>query len=144
METKDHYHLIRFIEAQEPVYETALMELQNGKKQSHWMWFIFPQLSDLGRSSMAKYYGISGMDEARAYLQQPLLRERLEVCFKAVLACGEQDPIKIFGYPDYMKFHSSLTLFALAEPENSIFKEALAHFYQEKNEDQTLMIISKP
>jgi len=72
-----------------------------------------------------------------------LLRERLEACVKAVMTCREQDPIKIFGYPDYLKFHSSLTLFALAEPENLLFKEALAHFYQGKNDDETFMIVTK-
>ena len=143
MTINDPYQLFRFTEAQASVYKTALMELQNGNKQSHWMWFIFPQLKELGFSSTAKFYGIKGFAEAKAYLQHPLLRERLEECVKAVLNCKAKNPVEIFGYPDHLKFHSSLTLFALAEPENILFKQALEKFYQGITDFETENIIAK-
>jgi uncharacterized protein (DUF1810 family) len=116
--------------AQESIYDTALNELKNGRKQTHWMWFIFPQLKELGFSSTAKFYGITGIAEAKAYLQHPVLGKRLEECVRAVLNCKTNNPVLIFGHPDYLKFHSSLTLFLLAEPENNLFKEAIVKYYQ--------------
>ena|ERR1035437_4416772 len=142
MEIEDFSHLSRFIEAQQEVYQTALKELQNGRKQTHWMWFIFPQLSALGKSSTALYYGICGMDEARAYLRQSLLRERLEGCVEAVLKSGESNPKELFGFPDHLKFHSSLTLFAKADPENKLFKDALEKFYHGLNDQETEKILT--
>ncbi len=143
MTINDPYQLFRFIEAQSSVYETALMELRNGKKLSHWMWYIFPQLKELGYSSTAKFYGITGIAEAKAYMQYPLLRERLEECVKAVLNCKVKNPIVIFGHPDHLKFHSSLTLFFLAEPENKLLKEALEKYYQGITDFETENIIAK-
>ncbi len=137
MKTEDPFQLSRFINAQELIYSTALKELQNGRKQTHWMWFIFPQLSALGHSSTALFYGITGIDEAVAYLQQPLLRDRLEECTKAVLKCRESNAKEIFGFPDVLKFQSCLTLFAKAEPENKLFKEALDKFYQGLTDQET-------
>lgn len=143
MTTEDPYNLNRFIEVQASIYDSALKELQNGRKQTHWMWFIFPQLKELGYSSTTKFYGITGLDEARAYLQQPLLKERLEECLKAVLNCKAKNPIEIFGHPDYLKFHSSLTLFFLAEPENKLFKEVLDKYYQGITDFETENLIGK-
>lgn len=129
MNGNNPFQLNRFLEAQESVYTTVLNELQNGKKESHWMWYIFPQLKELGFSSTSKFYGISGLDEARAYLQHPVLHERLETCISFVLNNSSNNPTRIFGYPDDLKFHSCLTLFSIAEPENIIFKNALEKFF---------------
>ncbi|WP_291124862.1 DUF1810 domain-containing protein [Flavobacterium sp. UBA6031] len=137
------YNLERFLSAQESVYDTALTELQNGKKQTHWMWFIFPQLKELGFSSTAKFYGITSIAEAQAYLQHPLFRERLEECIKAVINSKAKNPIEIFGNPDHLKFHSSLTLFFFADPQNKLFKEALEKYYQGITDFETENIIVK-
>ncbi|MDO9152240.1 MAG: DUF1810 domain-containing protein [Paludibacter sp.] len=125
----DPYFLQRFVEAQNRNYDTALQELRNGRKISHWMWWIFPQLKELGLSANSKFYGISGRDEARYYLLHPVLRERLETCVKAVLVCGVQHPVTIFGHTDSLKFQSCLTLFSLSEPDNKLFIEALSVFF---------------
>jgi len=138
----DPYHLRRFLEAQEQVFNTALMELRNGKKITHWMWFIFPQLSALGHSTTAVFYGISSLDEASAYLQHPMLRDRLEACILVLLNCRVLNPIEIFGYPDHLKFHSSLTLFSIAEPENKVIQEALEKYYHGKPDNETKNILS--
>jgi len=135
------YPLDRFVAAQEHVYDIALRELEHGKKETHWMWFIFPQLKDLGRSTNAKFFGISGLGEARAYLQHSLLRQRLEDCFRAVLKSKVKNPVDIFGMTDYLKFHSCLTLFLLAEPENALLKEVLASYYQGITDFETENII---
>ena len=137
------YNLERFLTAQESVYDTALTELRNGRKQTHWMWFIFPQLKELGYSSIAKFYGITGISEAKAYFQHPLLRERFEECIKAVINSKAKNPIEIFGHPDHLKFHSSLTLFFLSEPENKLFKEVLEKYYQGITDFETENLIAK-
>jgi uncharacterized protein (DUF1810 family) len=131
----------RFVEAQEKLYETVLNELQNGKKETHWIWYIFPQLTALGRSSTAKFYGIGGKVEAFAYLQHPILRERLETCVKAVLNCNAMDPVEIFGTVDALKFRSCLTLFSIVEPENSLFKTALDTFFNGTPDIETVDFI---
>ena len=135
------YTLDRFVAAQEHVYDIALRELEHGRKETHWMWFIFPQLKELGNSTNAKFFGISGLDEARAYLQHPLLRQRLEDCFRAVLKSKVKNPVDIFGMTDYLKFHSCLTLFLLAEPEHPLLKEVLATYYQGITDFETETII---
>ncbi len=123
------YNLERFLSAQESVYDTALNELRNGKKLSHWMWFIFPQIAGLGRSEIAKYYAIKDINEARAYLDHPVLRNRFEECLNAVLSCKTGNPVRIFGDIDALKFHSCLTLFLNANPENQLIQDALSKFY---------------
>ena len=123
------YNLERFLTAQESVYDTALNELRNGKKLSHWMWFIFPQIAGLGRSEIAKYYAIKDINEARAYLDHPVLRNRFEECLNAVLSCKTGNPVRIFGDIDALKFHSCLTLFLNANPENQLIQDALSKFY---------------
>jgi uncharacterized protein (DUF1810 family) len=125
---KDDYNLQRFVDAQEGVVEGARAELRRGRKTGHWMWFIFPQLRGLGSSSMAEYYGITSLAEARAYLEDPLLGERLIECSRIVTLIEGQSLREIFGSPDDMKFKSSMTLFAHAAPENSIFIEAINKF----------------
>ena len=136
--------LSRFIQAQSDTYAGALDELRAGRKRSHWMWFIFPQLRGLGRSSMAEHYGIENLAEARAYLAHPVLGNRLEEATTAVLAHADLSPNRIFGSPDDMKFHSSMTLFALAADEGSIFHQALAAFFSGKTDDATLRLLNRP
>lgn len=120
----DH-DLNRFVSAQAPVYAQALAELRAGRKTSHWMWFIFPQLSDLGRSARAQYYGISGLAEARAYLDHPLLGERLRACTRIVIDTQASSLHQIFGTPDDLKFCSSMTLFSRAAGDATLFDDAL-------------------
>jgi len=117
--------LERFLDAQAPAYDEVVNELRQGKKQTHWMWFIFPQIRGLGISPTAQYYAISGLDEARAYLAHPLLGPRLLACTAAVTAHRESPLTRIFGMPDDLKFRSSMTLFELAAEDPSEFSRAL-------------------
>jgi uncharacterized protein (DUF1810 family) len=121
--------LSRFHEAQTTMYAQALKEIENEKKQSHWMWFIFPQLRGLGRSVDADYYGISDISEAQDYLQDKVLGKRLEEISNALLACTENDIAKIFGRTDAMKLKSSMTLFSIAKSSNPVFKKVLTKFF---------------
>ena len=121
----DPFDLARFVEAQAPVYENALAELRAGRKRSHWMWFIFPQIRGLGISPTAQYYALSGLEEARAYLAHPVLGPRLLACTAAVTAHHGTPVSRIFGAPDDLKFRSSMTLFELAADGPSEFSRAL-------------------
>jgi uncharacterized protein (DUF1810 family) len=122
----DPYDLKRFVTAQETAFDTAVAELRAGRKRSHWMWFIFPQLRGLGRSPTAEFYGIGSLKEARAYLAHPLLGPRLERATRAVPLESGRSLHDIFGGPDDMKFRSSMTLFALAsDAPDSVFRRAL-------------------
>ncbi|MEZ5878751.1 MAG: DUF1810 domain-containing protein [Tepidamorphaceae bacterium] len=127
----DH-HLERFVSAQEPVFANVADELSAGKKLTHWMWFIFPQLAELGRSERARFYGIKGLDEARAYLAHPLLGQRLRQCVRLVLRHENMSAHDIFGSPDDMKFRSCLTLFREASADSGdsdLFDAGLNAFY---------------
>lgn len=125
----DPYHLDRFVRAQDRVFDHALAELRAGYKSSHWMWFIFPQIRGLGRSPVSTEYAISSREEARAYLQHPILGPRLKECTRLVLALEGRSVEDIFGSPDDMKFRSSMTLFAQVSPDDEIFQQALdKHF----------------
>jgi uncharacterized protein (DUF1810 family) len=115
MAADDPFDLQRFVTAQAPAYEAALGELKAGRKRTHWMWFVFPQLKALGRSPTAQFYGIGSLDEAKAYLAHPVLGSRLAACARAVLDAEAPSLHAIFGSPDDLKFVSSMTLFALAE-----------------------------
>ncbi len=139
---KDDYNLQRFVDAQEGVVEGACAELRRGRKTGHWMWFIFPQLRGLGASSMAEYYGITSLAEARAYLEDPLLGERLIECSRIVTSIEGRSLREIFGSPDDMKFKSSMTLFARAAAENSIFIEAINKFCDGSFDPLTLKAVS--
>ncbi len=142
MEADDPYDLQRFVTAQAPIFETALGELKAGQKRSHWMWFVFPQLRGLGRSSMAQFYGLGSLDEARAYLAHPLLGRRLNLCTEAVLAIKERSLHAIFGAPDDMKFQSSMTLFARAAGDDeSPFRRALDRYCQGRMDERTLALL---
>jgi len=125
--TDDPFDLQRFVTAQDDgVFEQALAELEAGRKQSHWMWFIFPQHRDLGRSPTAKFYGLSGLDEARTYANHPLLGERLRVCCRAILPhLSDNRPEEILGPVDALKLHSSMEIFASAAPEEPLFQQVL-------------------
>lgn len=125
----DAFKLRRFVEAQNEVYAQALAELRAGRKQSHWMWFIFPQLKGLGRSATALRYGIASRAEAEAYWRHAVLGPRLAECTGAVNAVTGATAEQIFGYPDHLKFHSSMTLFALAAPAERAFAEALQKYF---------------
>lgn len=124
----DKYNLNRFVEVQDRYYEQALQEVQDGMKRSHWLWFIFPQLAILGHSWNAKYYGISGYDEAEAYLNHPVLGERLRKITDALLAHREMAATDIFGELDAMKVRSCMTLFDVVSPDD-IFEQVLELFY---------------
>ena len=137
------YNLERFLSAQEQVYTTALKELQNGRKETHWMWYIFPQIAGLGRSEISKYYALKNINEAKAYLEHSVLRTRLDECLNTLLRCKSNNPVRIFGETDSLKFHSSLTLFILADPENELFNETLGKYFQEITDFETENIIAK-
>ncbi|GLK88002.1 DUF1810 domain-containing protein [Pseudomonas turukhanskensis] len=134
----DPYNLQRFVDAQASTYEHALAELEAGKKQSHWMWFIFPQLEGLGHSANAQRYGISGLDEANAYVTHPILGPRLHACAEALLAWSQRTAREIFGSPDDIKLCSSMTLFATLPPENNVFAQVLEHFFEGHADPLTL------
>jgi uncharacterized protein (DUF1810 family) len=126
----DPYELERYVRAQDPVFAQVCAELAAGRKQSHWMWFIFPQFRGLGSSPMAQRYAIGSLAEARAYLAHPLLAERLRTCTQLVNRVEGRTAQAIFGYPDYLKFRSSMTLFARAAAGASEpFDEALAKYF---------------
>jgi uncharacterized protein (DUF1810 family) len=121
--------LDRFIEAQAPVWTDVQAELRAGRKTSHWMWFVFPQLAALGRSATAKFYGLRDRDEARAYAAHPVLGPRLLECCEILLQVPQRDPVAIFGSVDAMKLRSSLTLFAQAAPAHPQFRACLEKFF---------------
>jgi uncharacterized protein (DUF1810 family) len=123
------FDLSRFVEAQPAVLPQVRMELQAGRKRTHWMWFVFPQLTGLGRSTMAQRYALASLDEARAYLAHPVLGPRLLECTILVNAIRGRSAREIFGSPDDLKFHSSMTLFSLAKPEESAFSDALQKYF---------------
>ena len=125
----DPFQLDRFVDAQGPVYEQAMQELLAGRKASHWMWYVFPQLRGLGRTPTAQRYGIASLAEAQAYLAHPRLGPRLVECVASVLSVEGRTSEQIFGYPDYLKFRSCLTLFGTAAPDVPVFREALARYY---------------
>jgi uncharacterized protein (DUF1810 family) len=129
---EDRHDLRRFVEAQAGVYEQACAELRAGRKRSHWMWFVFPQVRGLGSSEMAVRYAISSLEEARAYLEHPVLGPRLRECAGIVLGVKGKTVEEIFGYPDDLKFHSSMTLFARAAESSSegrVFADVLERYF---------------
>lgn len=139
----DPYRLSRFIEAQEPVYETVLRELEHGRKKSHWMWFIFPQIGGLGHSPTALRFAISSLDEARAYLTHPLLGSRLIQCTRTINAVRNRTAHQIFGSPDDMKLLSSMTLFRQAADDPEPFETAIERYFGGKADPLTLDILAR-
>ncbi len=134
----DRYDLQRFVAAQEPVYEQVCAELRAGRKESHWMWFVFPQIEGLGRSPTARRYAIASRAEAEAYLRHPLLGARLRECARLVNRVEGRSIHAIFGSPDDLKFHSSMTLFARVAPDDADFKDALRKYFGGKEDPATI------
>ena len=141
MVDRDPFDLERFVAAQSGVIERVRAELQSGRKQSHWMWFVFPQLAGLGFSPMSQRYAISSLAEARAYLAHPLLGARLRECTELVLAIHGKTAHAIFGSPDDLKFRSCLSLFAEAAPEEIVFNIALAKYFSGAKDPRTLALL---
>ena len=137
----DLFKLERFVDAQAATYERARAELAAGRKRSHWMWFIFPQIRGLGSSAMAERYAISQLDEARAYLEHAILGPRLRECTELVNAVEGRTLEEIFGYPDDLKFHSSMTLFAEAAADGGVFAEALDRYFAGERDAATMQRI---
>ena len=138
----DPFDLARFVHAQEGVHDRALAEIRAGRKQSHWMWFVFPQVEGLGSSDMALRYAIRSLEEARAYLAHPVLGPRLLACAEAALA-AEGSAFEIFGTPDDLKLRSSATLFERARGEGGVFTRLLEHFYGGNRDYATLARLEK-
>ena len=137
----DHFELTRFLPAQERDFARACAELRAVRKSSHWIWYVFPQLDALGRSSTAKFYGISGLEEAEAYREHPVLGPRLDEAAQAALASGERDPHRLLGSPDDRKFRSSLTLFLAADPGALVLRRALDTFFGGVPDGETLRLL---
>lgn len=131
-----------FVEAQEPVYADVVRELRAGRKRSHWMWFVFPQLSGLAPSAMSQRYALDSIDAAKRYLEHPVLGARLRECTQLVLDARDCSAEDIFGYPDYLKFRSSMTLFALSDSPASIFQQALDKYYGGQRDERTLELLA--
>jgi uncharacterized protein (DUF1810 family) len=137
----DPFHLERFVSEQSAVYSQVLAELRGGRKRSHWIWFIFPQMKGLGRSEMAQYFGVGSLDEARAYLAHPVLGPHLIECTQLVNAIEGSTIDEIFGFPDNLKFRSSMTLFAEAANDNSPFVRPLDKFFAGERDTVTLDLL---
>ncbi len=134
----DPYKLHRFVDAQKSVYARARAELSVGQKRGHWIWFIFPQFKGLGMSPISQEFGIDSLDEAKAYLNHPILGARLKECTQLVLNVEGRSVDQIFGYPDNLKFRSCMTLFAISTSEIQIFKDALAKYFHGEGDPLTL------
>ena len=128
----------RFVDAQAGVIDAVRAELTAGTKRSHWMWFVFPQLGSLGRSATAKHYGLDAIDDARAWLDHPVLGPRLPECTALALRHADRGARAVFGTPDDLKFRSCMTLFALAAPDDPLFREALQRFFGGAGDPLTL------
>ena len=139
----DDCNLQRFLDAQEGVYATVLDELRAGRKSSHWIWFIFPQIAGLGHSAMAQQFAIVSLDEAKAYLQHPVLGQRLRECIQLVLNVEGRTIDEIFPYPDNLKFRSCMTLFMTAAADNTLFKDTLLKYFDGKPDQLTLDILGQ-
>lgn len=136
------YDLDRFVKAQEKMYDIALNEIKNGKKISHFMWYIFPQLKGLGYSEISNYYGISGLEEAKEYLEDEILGNRLYNITLELLKIEEDDPINIFGNVDALKLKSSMTLFDIVS-DDEIFYDVLKKYYGGKKDERTIALLGK-
>ena len=139
----DPFQLIRFVEAQDGVYERALAEIKQGLKESHWMWFIFPQFEGLGSSSMARFYSIKSVNEAKAYLTHRLLGQRLIESSNALLQYNGKSASDIFGFPDDLKLRSSMTLFASISESESVFSRVLEQYFAGRLDQQTLDLLKQ-
>jgi uncharacterized protein (DUF1810 family) len=141
--TLDPYNLNRFVEAQRGCYARALAEIRAGCKRTHWMWFIFPQVDGLGFSATTRRYAIRGLDEARAYLDHPVLGPRLIACSEAVLAVQSRSAHAVFGSPDDLKLRSCATLFAQVSGDGSVFHRLLEAYFDGKTDARTLALLGR-
>ena len=139
----DGRSLDKFVSAQARDYATALAEIRNGRKRSHWIWYIFPQIQGLGMSSTAQYYGIRDLEEAMDYMEHPVLGPRLVEISNALLALDTSNPSAVMGYPDDLKLCSCMTLFELAAPEEKVFTKVLEKFYNGRRDSLTLRILGR-
>jgi uncharacterized protein (DUF1810 family) len=143
MSEPDDFNLERFVTAQAPVFSEVLVELRSGRKRTHWIWFIFPQISGLGFSPTSLFYAINSVEEARAYLAHPVLGPRLRKCTAMLLAGEASSALAIFGQPDTMKFQSSLTLFAGLSEAGSVFDQALDRFFKGERCQKTQAFLTR-
>jgi len=140
---EDPYNLTRFLTAQDGIYDQALAELKRGKKETHWMWFIFPQIDGLGRSEMAIRYAIKSRQEAEAYLQHPILGPRLTECSTALLQIHGKTASDIMGCPDDLKLNSSMTLFAAISKPGSVFHQVIDKYFQGQTDQKTIDLLGE-
>jgi len=138
---EDPYNLTRFVSAQEDNYAQALAELQSGRKRSHWMWYIFPQIDGLGWSATSRFYAIKNLDEAQAYLNHPVLGQRLLECAQAILDVNGQSATEILGSPDDLKLRSCATLFAQVSPTGSVFAQLIEKYFDGNRDEKTLQLL---
>ena len=138
---KDPYNLSRFENAQNKVYAQTLFELHSGQKQTHWMWFIFPQIDGLGRSQYSTFYAIKSKQEASAYLIHSIVGARLVECVETILSVHGRSASQIFGSPDDKKLNSSMTLFAHVSPDNSLYQQVLRKYFDGRHDDRTLKLL---
>lgn len=141
MNIADPFDLARFVSAQERSYDTALAELRSGQKRTHWMWYIFPQIDGLGHSPTAKFYAIKSPEEARQYLEHPVLGPRLRACAEAVLSVERRSASEIFGFPDDLKLKSSMTLFASVDKPGAVFVRVLDKYFHGEHDQRTLDLL---
>ncbi|MCD7743854.1 MAG: DUF1810 domain-containing protein [Lachnospiraceae bacterium] len=135
--------LNRFLSAQEKSYKRALQEIRSGKKMSHWMWYIFPQIQGLGSSPTAQYYAISGLDEAKEYISPPVLGEHLREISSALLELESSDAEDVIGWPDNLKLRSSMTLFSIADPGCEVFQKVLDKYFDGEKDPKTIAILER-
>lgn len=138
---EDQYDLQRFVSAQAPIYKQVVAELESGRKRTHWMWFIFPQIRGLGQSELSRRFAISSIEEAAAYLQHPILGPRLTECTVLVNKLWGHTAYEIFGNPDCMKFHSCMTLFDQVAGNISVFRDALETFFGGLKDEDTISLL---
>ena len=136
-------NLVRFVVAQEHTFDTALEEVRNGKKESHWMWFIFPQIIGLGESDTALYYSLTDIGEAKLYLEHQVLGPRLVKITNELLALDTDDPVSVFGELDSLKLNSCMTLFDVVSDDNDVFNQVIEKFYDGEKDQKTLQLIKK-
>ena len=137
------FDLERFVTAQEGIYADTLAELRSGRKRTHWMWFIFPQIDGLAMSATSKRYAIRSLAEARAYLDHPILGPRIIECCETLLALEGRSAAEIFGYPDDLKLRSSMTLFSIADPALEVFHSVLDKYFIGMPDERTIQIVSR-
>ena len=140
----DPHNLKRFLDSQEQIYGQALTEVRDGRKRSHWMWYIFPQYDGLGFSPASKFYAIKSVAEAQAYLRHPILGPRLVECFEAAIGVEARSAAEVFGSPDDLKLRSCATLFAALSPVGSVFERLLDKYFQGMSDRKTLELMGGP